>query len=288
MSEHVGFLMQNKVGIFGYPISHSISPVFQQAAFANLSIKATYEPWLVSPDELEGKVNSLRNNDYFGANVTIPHKVQCINYVDEVDLWAQKVGSINTIVNRQGKLYGFNTDSAGFLMSLRAEANYHPQEKTALVIGAGGAARAAVHALVKQGAHIVIANRTVEKAYDIASEFEIVDSVKVVDRFSEGFEQACDNASLIVNCTPMGMKGGQFQNESPLDSSHIKEDVLVYDMVYNPVITPFLREAEKSGAETVSGLSMLVFQGAESFKLWTGKTPSISVMSKAARRALNS
>lgn len=278
--------MKSKVGIFGYPIAHSISPVFQQAAFTDLGIRATYESWLVSSDQLEGKINSLRHSDYFGVNVTIPHKVQSINYVDEVDLWAQKVGSINTIVNRRGKLFGFNTDGYGFLKALQVEANYHPKEKNVLVIGAGGAARAAVHALVEEGADVVIANRTIEKAFGIANEFENEHLVQVVDRSGKYFQRALDNASLIVNCTPMGMKGGQFQNDSPLDSSQIRENVLVYDMVYNPIFTPFLKQAKISGAETISGLSMLVFQGAESFKLWTGKTPSISVMLKAASEAL--
>ena len=278
--------MQSKVGILGDPISHSISPVFQQAAFNNLGIKAVYEPWLVSPDKLEEKINELRNDDYFGANVTIPHKVKAINYIDEVDHWAYKIGSINTIVNRKGKLLGFNTDGFGFLKALQRDANYNPKEKNVLIIGAGGAARAAVHALVKEGASVVVSNRTIEKAFDIAKEFESEDLVHVVDRFGKSFQEALDNASLIVNCTSMGMMGGQFQNHSPLNSSQIRENVLVYDMVYNPIETPFLKQAKQSGATTISGLSMLVFQGSESFKLWTGKTPSIPVMLEAAKDAL--
>ncbi len=278
--------MQSKVGILGDPISHSISPVFQQAAFNNLGIKAVYEPWLVPPDKLEEKINELRNDDCFGANVTIPHKVKSINYIDEVDNWAYKIGSINTIVNRKGKLFGFNTDGFGFLKALQHDANYNPKEKNVLIIGAGGAARAAVHALVKEGASVVVSNRTIEKAFDIAKEFESEDSVHVVDRSGKSFQEALNNASLIVNCTPMGMMGGQFQNHSPLKSAQIRENVLVYDMVYNPVNTPFLKQAKQSGATTISGLSMLVFQGSESFKLWTGKTPSIPVMLEAAKDAL--
>ena len=126
--------MQSKVGILGDPISHSISPVFQQAAFNNLGIKAVYEPWLVSPDKLEEKINELRNDDYFGANVTIPHKVKAINYIDEVDHWAYKIGSINTIVNRKGKLLGFNTDGFGFLKALQRDANYNPVSYTHLTL----------------------------------------------------------------------------------------------------------------------------------------------------------
>ena len=278
--------MQSKVGILGDPISHSISPVFQQAAFNNLGIKAVYEPWLVPPDKLEKKINELRDDDCFGANVTIPHKVKAINYIDEVDNWAYKIGSINTIVNRKGKLLGFNTAGFGFLKALQLDANYNPKEKNVLIIGAGGAARAAVHALVKEGASVVVSNRTIEKAFDIAKEFESEDSVHVVDRSGKYFQEALDNASLIVNCTPMGMMGGQFQNQSPLKASQIRENVLVYDMVYNPINTPFLKEAKRSGATTISGLSMLVFQGSESFKLWTGKTPSIPVMLEAAKDAL--
>jgi shikimate dehydrogenase len=279
--------MLRKSGILGYPLGHSISPYFQNAAFEFLGIEASYKAWSTEPKDLSGKVNALRGTSFMGANVTIPYKESVIELLDEMDDWAKKVGSVNTIVNDSGTLVGYNTDAVGFIQAISEYGNYDPSGEAVLLIGAGGAARAAAHALVgnKVGS-LVIANRTYRRAERLASEFPAKDKVSPVLLNGPGFLNAVDSASLIVNSTSIGMKHTSVENCNPLEGISVKAGVLVNDMVYNPLKTPMLVHAAETGAKILTGLPMLVLQGAASFNLWTGKEAPVDVMLLAAQEAL--
>jgi shikimate dehydrogenase len=279
--------MLRKSGILGYPLGHSISPYFQNAAFDFLGIEASYQAWATEPEDLSDKVNALRSTSFMGANVTIPYKEAVIELLDEIDDWAKKVGSVNTVVNDSGTLVGYNTDTVGFIQAISEYGNYDPSGEAVLLIGAGGAARAAAYALVgnKVGS-LMIANRTYQRAERLASEFSAKDKVSPILLNSPGFLNAVDSASLIVNSTPIGMKHTSVEYSNPLEGISVKAGVLVNDMVYNPLKTPMLVHAAETGAKILTGLPMLVLQGAASFNLWTGKEAPVDVMLLAAQEAL--
>ena len=279
--------MTCKLGIFGYPLSHSISPVFQQAALDELKINASYEAWEVPPSGLASRIEELRNPIYLGANVTIPHKESAMDLVDELDPLAEKIGSLNTIVNRKGKLLGYNTDAGGFLKALKSTESFDPKGANVLIIGAGGAARAAVCSLLGLNiSRLVIANRTLDRAISLGKYFSSSIEVSAIGMNDSRLTEYARRSKLIINCTSMGMKNGPAEQLSPLGSTAIQEGSLVCDMVYNPAMTPLLVEAIKSGASTLGGVSMLIHQGAAAFELWTDATPPIGVMFRSAKKAL--
>ena len=280
--------MTRLAGIFGYPLGHSISPRFQQAAFDHCSLDVSYEAWPVAADSLEPEVRKLRDDGYLGANVTVPHKERVRSYLDDLDPLAEALGAVNTIVKEDGRLAGYNTDAHGFMEALRRDGACDPKGLTVLVLGAGGAARAAVFALVDAGvASLTISNRTLARAESLASEFEAASAdVEAVPMEEPALAGACKKADLIVNTTSMGMRHGLAERETPLKASTIRTQTMVYDLVYNPAETPLLAEAKAAGAKTLGGLPMLVYQGAASFELWTGRPAPIEVMFEAARRAL--
>jgi|TARA_B100000586_G_scaffold264303_1_gene234552 shikimate dehydrogenase len=279
--------VKDRVGIFGYPLSHSISPAFQQAAFDHLGIDVVYESWPVSPQDLPHKINELRSQRFLGANVTIPHKVAVLDLLDEVDRVAEMIGSVNTILNREGYLLGYNTDTTGLIRSLKDHGNFSLEAKNVLIIGAGGASRAAVFALLNEGvASVVIANRTWEKASRLASELDEEFNVRAIPFCYKELSLNARESEIIINCSSMGMLNGSAERESPLTAEQIPLNSLVCDMVYNPTKTPLIREAEKAGAMTLGGLPMLIYQGAESFNIWTSKEAPIDVMFRSANRAL--
>ncbi len=280
--------MNTSLGIIGYPIGHSISPVFQQAALDHLSIDANYLAHQVAPEEVAEFVNGLRSPGVLGINVTVPHKEAVIPHLDEVDEWASSAGAVNTIVNRSGRLTGHNTDGSGFLRSLREAAGFDPAGKRVLVLGAGGAARGVVLALVRQQVgHLTIANRTLERAQRLA-ELARSGGVEAGAAGLLGSEvgDAAGPADLIVNCTTIGMSHGPDEQGSPLSREQIPPTALVNDLVYNPLETPLLREAAAAGASRLGGIHMLVYQGADSFEMWTGQPAPVEVMLEAATRAM--
>jgi len=276
-----------KSGILGYPLGHSISPYFQNAAFTNLGIEATYEAWPVDAAELPERIQDLRESDFLGANVTIPYKELVMPLLDEIDDWALKIGSVNTIVNQSGILIGYNTDTVGFLRAISEYGNYEPSGQDVLLIGAGGAARAAAYALMEARVNTLwIANRTYDRARRLADEFLEMGEVKPIGLDDPEFSKSAASASLIVNSTSLGMKHTSEAHINPLEGFSIESSTLVNDMVYNPLHTPMLINAENRGARTLSGLPMLVLQGAASFELWTGKGAPVDIMFSAARQAL--
>ena len=283
--------MARKLGIFGYPIGHSLSPVFQQAALDHYEIDARYEAWETSPADLGAAVARLRGCEYLGANVTVPHKVEVMAHLDEVDELARLIGAVNTIVKHGERLIGHNTDAGGFVESLRRAGGFDPKGRRALLLGAGGAARAAAFALARGGAsELVIANRTLERAVALAAELggacRGVTAIHLADATSLG--EAAAGADLVVNSTTVGMRHTPEQDASPLPSGTLGCGCVVYDMVYNPARTPLLAQAELAGATAVGGLSMLIHQGAAAFELWTGKRAPLQVMFDAAERAMTS
>ena len=278
--------MKQNIALFGYPLSHSISPAFQQAALDSLSIEASYTARPTPPEGLASEVERLRADGHLGANVTIPHKERVRECLDGLDSWAETVGAVNTIVKDDGRLVGHNTDGYGFLRSLEERGGFPPEGKSVLVLGAGGAARAAVFALADRGAGtVLIANRTVERgdalAADVRGRSLDADSIPLGEA-----RAASRRVDLIVNSTSIGMEPGANAGLSPLDSADINPDALVYDMVYTPQQTPLMEEARRAGAKVLGGLWMLVYQGAAAFEMWTSREAPVDLMHEAGLRAL--
>ena len=275
--------MTKQLGVIGYPLSHTLSPVFQQAALDYHAIPVTYSAWPTPPESLLQTVECLRGEEYMGFNITIPHKEQLLDLVDDVNDMARNVGAVNTVVNSNGVLTGHNTDTYGFVRSLKEKADFDPRGKSVLLLGAGGAARAAAYALAGEGVErLTIANRTVARAEslaeDVGSIFEEIEAVSL--------ENVSGDADLIVNSTSVGMASGDGAGQTPIKAASIPRDALAYDMVYTPAETPFLRSAQAAGARVLGGLWMLIYQGAAAFELWTGKRAPVDVMYQAAQQAL--
>ena len=284
--------MTLRLGIIGYPLGHSASPAFQQAALDHLGVDATYERWEVAPERLAERVRELRGPDLLGFSVTVPHKEAVMPLLDEVDTAARDIGAVNTVVHSDGRLLGANTDLAGFLRALREDGDYEPRGRRALILGAGGAARAVAYALLSEGAaSVAIANRSPERARTLANELATrfparVDALALDAESLAPLLGADASVDLLVNCTSMGMAHGPAADASPIPAGLIPRTALVYDLVYNPAETPMLAAARRAGARTLGGLPMLVYQGAAAFRMWTGREAPVDVMMRAASAAL--
>jgi shikimate dehydrogenase len=268
------------VGIIGHPLGHTLSPVFQQAAFDHLGIAATYRAYDLPPEDVPSFVAALRDPAWLGVNVTVPHKERVRPLLDREADTAKAVGAVNTIVNDGGRLVGHNTDVAGFRDAL-AEAGFSARGARVVVLGAGGAARAVVYALRAEGAaEIVVANRSVARAERLLAELAPEGVALPLD--AAALAPALARCDLLVNCTAVGLKPG----ESPLPDERVPRQALVYDLIYNPPQTRLLAAAAARGARTLGGLSMLVGQGAAAFTLWTGQPAPRAVMQRAADEGL--
>ena len=280
--------MDSELGIIGYPIGHSISPVFQQAALDHCGMDAAYRAWEVAPEQVGEFVQSLQRPGVLGINVTVPHKEAVIPYLDEVDDWATEAGAVNTIVNRDGRLTGHNTDGYGFLQGLKDGAGFEPAGQRVLVLGAGGAARGVVLALLREDvSQLLVANRTLARAEALVklAQPRGVPAQAIPLSWNE-LSLAAVASDLIVNCTTLGMAHGPDPSGAPLMMYQIPPTSLVYDLVYNPPETPLLREAVRAGAGVLGGIQMLVHQGAASFEMWTGQPAPVDVMLQAATDAM--
>jgi shikimate dehydrogenase len=270
-------------GIIGHPVAHSLSPVFQSAAFAARGLDVRYELWDTPPGTLAGRVASLHNDAVIGANVTVPHKEAVIPLLDDLDEQAAPVGAVNTIVNRAGRLTGYNTDGPGFLRALAAEAGFDCRGRSVLILGAGGAARGIAFAVAASGAaEVAVLNRSAARAERL-----------VADVARAGFAaralppgQSLARYDCIVNCTSVGMHGGPDPAGIPINVAALAPGALVVDIVYAPEQTPLLRAAAGRGIRSLPGLPMLIYQGALAFELWTGIEAPVDVMFAAARKAL--
>ncbi len=266
-------------GILGDPVAHSLSPLMQNQAFRALAIDAIYVPFHVTSKQLPQAIEGLRALAIAGVNLTIPHKEAVLPLLDQIDAKAALIGAVNTVVNRQGRLIGYNTDGLGFLRSAEQELDYHPPQSQVLMLGAGGACRAAAIALADaQVAGICIANRSVERAECLVAELQLQYrniNFSALAYAADEFTSTVQAADFIVNTTSVGLKG------EPLDFlplENIKPSALIYDMVYSRLETPLLRAAYAQGLRAVDGLGMLASQGEEAFYLWTGKRPAPGMM----------
>ena len=280
--------MTQLAGIFGYPLAHSLSPAFQQAAFNHYGLDVRYLAWETPPEGLADEVAKLRSGDFIGANVTIPHKESVMALLDEVDPLAQSIGAVNTIVKTAGRLVGHNTDAQGFMRELKEDGGFEPAGKRVLLLGAGGAARAAAFALCREGvASITIANRNVSRAEALAEALHNDDaSVLAAQLDNTTLEPVALESDLIVNSTSVGMRHGDSEGQTPLSGGIIPHEAVVMDMIYNPQNTPFLAGARAAGAIALGGMPMLIYQGAAAFEMWTGQTAPIDAMFAAGNVAL--
>lgn len=280
-----------RVGVIGYPLAHSLSPALFDAAFAALGIEARYEAWETPPEALERRLVELRAGDVLGANVTIPHKEAVVPLLDRLDERAERAGAVNTIAQEGGQLAGYNTDVAGFARALREDAGFDPKGKRAFVLGAGGAARAVALALIEGGASIIeVSGRSPRRADGLVAALRPCTGSGITltwTYWGDGtFLRVLPEADLVVNCTPIGTRGSEMEGESPVARDLLPKAGLVFDLVYNPPETPLLRAAKERGAQAVSGLGMLVYQAAESFRIWTGREAPVQRMLEAGQAAL--
>ena len=270
--------------IIGDPIEHSLSPVMQNVAFQHLDLDSVYLAFRVRPQDLEAAIAGMRSLGVLGFNITIPHKVSVMKYLDKVDYQAIEVGAVNTVVNKNGVFVGYNTDGAGALAALREE-NVELKGRRTVLLGAGGAARALAFSIAPLTESLVILNRTESKAKDLASAIKRFNAAAEGKKLSEAtLRSKLADADVLINSTPVGMYPRV--GECLVNGSLMHSRMVVFDVVYNPPETRLLREAKKAGAKAVGGLNMLVHQGVLSFKIWTGIEPPVDIMFRAAEEAL--
>jgi shikimate dehydrogenase len=273
------------VGIFGDPIAHTRSPAMQNAAFRACNLPYVYIPFLVRPRDLASAAQSIRALNLVGANVTVPHKERIVRYLDTLSTEAELCGAVNTIVNRNGELFGDNTDGRGFLLSLRKQA-FSPRRQEVILIGAGGSARAVIVSLIRAGCRrVTVVNRTRANAQSLVRTYRSVGKTRLealpLDALCE--PQLLKSAALVVNSTPVGLRGEPFP---PLDYEATPQTCVFYDLLYRPGLTPFLTPARKAGRPVCDGRGMLLHQGALAFTLWTNVPAPLAVMSRALSQAL--
>ncbi|HET7770056.1 MAG TPA: shikimate dehydrogenase [Chloroflexota bacterium] len=279
--------MTLQAGVIGYPLHHSISPQFQQPAFDHLGLDVRYAARETPPERLPSFLDELRAGGWLGCNVTIPHKLAVFDGVDALTDEAREIGAVNTVIVEGGRLLGHNTDAEGFMRALRAEAGFDVRGKEVVLLGAGGAALAVAVGLARAGVkRLWIANRTPARAEALAQRLEGRTDARALPPHPAALVQALRDAQLLVNSTSVGMSSGPAPSDLPLPEALLGPHLLVYDLVYNPAVTPLLAAASRVGARTLEGLPMLVYQGAASFERWTGKPAPTTIMMEAARRAL--
>ncbi|RED65669.1 shikimate dehydrogenase [Cohnella lupini] len=265
-------------GVIGDPIRHSKSPVMLNRAFGAIGINGAYAAFHVLPDQLEHAIAGIRALGFRGLNVTIPHKIEVMRFLDEISVGAQAAGAVNTIVNENGRLVGYNTDGIGYVRSLKEEAEPDLAGRTIVVLGAGGAARGILWALAQEKpAAILVANRTESKAAELAATF---DSEFRIQSIPWGdLEAACSTADVVINTTSVGMSPNI--EALPLDPAWLKPGSVVSDLIYNPLKTAFLEQAERLGCRIHGGLGMFIYQGAYAFEYWTGQSAPVDEMREA-------
>jgi shikimate dehydrogenase len=269
--------MEKLYALFGCPVHHSLSPLMHNDAFRNMNIAAHYHAFHVEPEDLKDALNGVRALGISGLNVTIPHKTAVMSLLDDVDPIARRIGAVNTIVNENGRLIGYNTDGPGYVRALEEEINVDIKEKRILLIGAGGAARGIYFSLADRGAkQIDICNRTVSKAKRLIDECDV--GVSSVAYSLNEAEERLGEYDILINTTSIGMYPNV--EEMPLSLANIKEGTIVSDIIYNPLETKWLKEARKRNAIIQNGVGMFVYQGALAFEKWTGIFPDVQRMKK--------
>ena len=277
-----------KLGIIGYPLGHSISAVIQKAGFESLGLDGSYDVLETPPEELIPRIKYLKTNGYNGFNVTIPLKVPMSLFLDDIDDYANIAGCVNTVkVLDDRSFLGYNTDIYGFKKAIPSDINL--QGKRASILGTGGASRAAVVGLVEKGVKYIdfytrnIINSRQTLDYVRAKFPEIEFNVYQIQNI-----RSLEDSAIIVNATPIGMRG-YMADQMPLETKDLDKlnpNTVVYDIVYNPIKTILIKEAEKRGLRTIVGLDMLIYQAQRAIEIWTGRVPDFNVMKLAALEAL--
>ncbi|MBI5700870.1 shikimate dehydrogenase [Candidatus Saganbacteria bacterium] len=274
------------VGLLGFPLGHTVSPAMHNAAFKSLGINAQYLPFEVSEAELKEAVEGFRALHFLGFNVTIPYKERIMDYLDEATKLPELIGAVNTVVNRDGTLIGYNTDGPGFIESLSEDAGFSPKDKSAVLLGAGGAGRSIAVMLAECGAKsITISDTDYNKAKELADYVSSEFDSKCIAFLPHDIGKKLDKAQLLVNATPIGMHPKVDACPLPKEIK-LHKDLLVYDLVYNPQETKLLKLAKAAKARGVSGLGMLVRQGAMAFSMFTDEDAPIDIMWDAAHSQL--
>ena len=271
-------------GLIGYPVRHSLSPLMHNAAFRALEIDAEYKLFELKPQDLEAFFKSLPKENIYGLNVTIPHKEKVLPFLDDISSEAELIGAVNTIRVSHSRLEGFNTDGDGFLRHLKEDLRFVPAGKIIAIIGAGGAARAVSVYLSKYNPKAVTIydidkTKTLDLVSHLKENFKRIE-FKAVNSPDELNIQTPD---LLVNATPVGMKES---DPCLVDEKIMHQDLLVYDLIYNPEETKLIKLAQQRGARTANGLGMLLYQGARSFELWTGRPAPVEIMRQALEGAV--
>lgn len=259
-------------GLFGYPVSHTISPKMHNVAFKHLGLDIVYLPFSINPDNLKTAIKSLSAMGFIGINITVPYKQKVMQYLDEIKSSAKMIGAVNTVLVKGGKLIGYNTDGIGFVRSLERDCHFSLKGKTMFLLGAGGAGRAvAIQSALNGLGRIFIADKLTNRAKDLA---RCVPGCKAV--VVNKLQEALKKSDIIVNATPIGLHP---KDPVSIPPEWIPKGRLVYDLIYNPKKTRLLKNVRK--CKTINGIGMLLYQGASSFEIWTGKKAPVEVMRKA-------
>jgi shikimate dehydrogenase len=272
-------------GLIGNPVAHSLSPYMHNAAFFKLNIDAAYLPFLVKKGKLKQAISALKATGISGFNVTVPFKSECIKYLDKIDPLAKAIGAVNTVINKNGRLIGYNTDCMGFLRSIKEDLGFDPIKKNIFVLGAGGVSRAIAFGLAQCKANRIIIYdiMPVKARYltaDIKKNFPDIDILLARKEDIPRFIGACH---LLVNCTPIGMKP---KDPLPVRAKLLHKNLKVYDVVYTPLKTRLIRAAEKKSVKAAGGINMLLYQGVLAFELWTGRKAPVALMRKELLKQL--
>jgi len=273
--------------VIGDPVEHSLSPCFQNAAFQHLGLDFIYVAFTVRAEELGSAIEGVRSLGLHGLNITMPHKISVIQYLDELDEEAERIGSVNTVLNRDGRLIGYTTDGIGALNALKNN-SVDPYGKKILILGAGGASRSVSFALIREARELVILNRTARRAEGLVRDLHRLvgrdEKVRSGRLTEENLKKELKDADILINATPVGMAPNE--DKMLVKEGHLHPNLVVFDLIYNPIETKLLRKAKMVGAKTINGLSMLIHQGAASFEIWTGLKAPIHVMMKAAEEEI--
>ena len=267
------------VGLMGYPVEHSLSPIMHNAAFRYLKLPLSYHLFSVNPKNLKKAIESVKILGLVGLNITIPHKINVIKFLDEIDKDAQIIGAVNTIFNNDGKLVGYNTDGEGFITSFQKELDCNPKGKSCFIVGAGGAGRAVSVKMLEKGVEKlwiadIVNDRAIELANILKKHFS-KSNIEYIGWKKYGLNEIIKEIDILVNATSFGMKKKDMK--PVVDITHLRKNSVVYDVIYNR-ITPLMKEAGKRRIKSANGLGMLIYQGACAFKIWTNRDAPIKVM----------
>jgi len=267
----------NILCVIGHPIAHSMSPVMHNAALNDLSLDYVYLAFDIPPNDLEKAILGFKKSNMKGISVTIPHKEAIIPYLDELDPLSKQIGAVNAVKNEGGVLLGRNTDALGAKQAL-LDGGFKIEGKKALILGAGGAARAISFALSEKMDEIFISNRTEERAIKLAKELHDKTKIKATgkDMSEKTLRSLAYSVDILINTTPIGMYPEI--DISPISKDLLNENLFIFDIIYNPLQTRLLKDAKEIGSKTLNGLDMFINQGALAFEWWTGKKPNVKLM----------